>query len=86
MGAAQRSCQYNYSRLLPRRAKPPAAFHEDGTPAPRAKSILAHTPMGRFGQPEELAGAAVFLASAKASGFVTGADLRVDGGYLAQTI
>jgi NAD(P)-dependent dehydrogenase (short-subunit alcohol dehydrogenase family) len=42
--------------------------------------------MGRFGQPEELAGAAVFLASAKASGFVTGADLRVDGGYLAQTI
>ena len=61
-------------------------FLEDGAPAPRAKSILAHTPMGRFGQPEELAGAAVFLASAKASGFVTGADLRVDGGYLAQTI
>ena len=61
-------------------------FHEDGTPTPRAQSILGHTPMGRFGQPAELAGAAVFLASARASGFVTGIDLRVDGGFLAQTI
>ncbi len=42
--------------------------------------------MERFGRPEELIGAAVFLASARASGFVTGADLRVDGGFLAQTI
>ena len=61
-------------------------FHEDGSPNPRAKTILAHTPMGRFGHPEELIGAAVFLASARASSFVTGADLRVDGGYLAMTI
>ncbi len=61
-------------------------YNEDGTPSARARSILGHTPMGRFGQPEELAGAAVFLASSKASGFVTGADLRVDGGYLAQTV
>jgi len=61
-------------------------FNEDGAPSPRAQSILAHTPMGRFGEAEELAGAAVFLASARASGFVTGADLRVDGGYLSQTI
>jgi NAD(P)-dependent dehydrogenase (short-subunit alcohol dehydrogenase family) len=61
-------------------------FHEDGSPNPRAKTILAHTPMGRFGHPEELIGAAVFLASARASSFVTGSDLRVDGGFLAQTI
>jgi NAD(P)-dependent dehydrogenase (short-subunit alcohol dehydrogenase family) len=61
-------------------------FDEEGAPTPRARSILNHTPMGRFGHPEELIGAAVFLASARASGFVTGADLRVDGGFLAQTI
>ena len=61
-------------------------FHEDGSPTPRAQSILGHTPMARFGEPRELAGAAVFLASAKASGFVTGIDLRVDGGFLSQTI
>ncbi len=61
-------------------------FNEDGTPTPRAGSILGHTPMGRFGKAEELAGAAIFLASAKASSFVTGLELRVDGGFLAQTI
>jgi NAD(P)-dependent dehydrogenase (short-subunit alcohol dehydrogenase family) len=61
-------------------------FNEDGSPTTRAKSILTHTPMGRFGRAEELIGAAVFLASARASGFVTGADVRVDGGFLAQTI
>jgi NAD(P)-dependent dehydrogenase (short-subunit alcohol dehydrogenase family) len=48
--------------------------------------ILSHTPMARFGIPSELVGAAVFLASEKASGFVTGIDLRVDGGFLSQTI
>jgi 2-dehydro-3-deoxy-D-gluconate 5-dehydrogenase len=42
--------------------------------------IIRRTPMGRFGRPEELAGAAVFLAS-HASDFVTGAILYVDGGY-----
>ncbi|MBI4327929.1 MAG: SDR family oxidoreductase [Chloroflexi bacterium] len=61
-------------------------FNEDGSPTPRAQAILGHTPMGRFGQARELIGAALFLASAKASGFVTGTDLRVDGGFLAQTI
>jgi NAD(P)-dependent dehydrogenase (short-subunit alcohol dehydrogenase family) len=60
-------------------------FHADGTPTPRAAAILAHTPMNRFGTPQELAGAAVFLAGS-ASGFVTGIDLRVDGGFLSQTI
>jgi NAD(P)-dependent dehydrogenase (short-subunit alcohol dehydrogenase family) len=61
-------------------------FNEDGSPSPRTKSILAHTPMGRFGRAEELIGAAVFLASERASSFVTGSDVRVDGGFLSQTI
>jgi NAD(P)-dependent dehydrogenase (short-subunit alcohol dehydrogenase family) len=61
-------------------------FNDDGSPTARAASILGHTPMNRFGQPEELGGAAVFLASDKAAGFVTGIDLRVDGGFLSQTI
>jgi NAD(P)-dependent dehydrogenase (short-subunit alcohol dehydrogenase family) len=60
-------------------------FNEDGSPTARTKSILGHTPMGRFGDPAELIGAAVFLASS-ASSFVTGTDVRVDGGYLSQTI
>jgi NAD(P)-dependent dehydrogenase (short-subunit alcohol dehydrogenase family) len=61
-------------------------FNPDGTPTPRAQAVLGHTPMRRMGEPNELVGAAIFLASAKASGFVTGADIRVDGGFLAQTI
>jgi len=42
--------------------------------------IIARTPAGRWGQPEEMAGPAIFLASS-ASDFVTGETLRVDGGY-----
>jgi len=61
-------------------------FNDDGSPTARTQAIWAHTPMGRFGQPDELVGAALFLASEKASGFVTGTDIRVDGGFLAKTI
>ena len=61
-------------------------FHEDGTPTARTQAIWGHTPMNRFGDAKELVGAAVFLASNKASSFITGADIRVDGGFLAQTI
>ena len=61
-------------------------FEDDGTPTERGQQILSHTPMNRFGRPEELVGAAVFLASDAASGFVTGTDIRVDGGFLATTI
>lgn len=61
-------------------------FKEDGSPSDRTLSIWSHTPMKRFGEAEELVGAAVFLASEKASSFVTGTDIRVDGGYLSQTI
>jgi NAD(P)-dependent dehydrogenase (short-subunit alcohol dehydrogenase family) len=51
----------------------------------REAAILGHTPMGRFGEPDELIGAAVFLASS-ASTFVTGSELIVDGGFSAMTI
>ncbi len=61
-------------------------FNDDGTPTPRAESIMGHTPMGRFGESKELIGAALFLASHEASSFVTGTDIRVDGGFLSQTI
>ncbi|NGP57008.1 SDR family oxidoreductase [Paenibacillus thiaminolyticus] len=52
----------------------------------RVEAIMRHTPMGRFGTPEELQGTAVWLASERASGFVTGALIRVDGGFGAMTI
>lgn len=52
----------------------------------RVNSIMGHTPMERFGEPEELQGAAIYLASDKASSFVTGELLRVDGGYGSMTI
>lgn len=61
-------------------------FNDDGSPTPRTKAIWGHTPMNRFGEAKELVGAAVFLASHAASSFVTGTDIRVDGGYLSQTI
>ena len=61
-------------------------FQDDGTPTARTKSIWSHTPMARFGEARELIGACVFLASHGASSFVTGTDLRVDGGFLSQTI
>ena len=52
----------------------------------RVANIMRHTPMHRFGEASELVGAAVYLASPQASGFVTGSILRVDGGFLAMTI
>jgi NAD(P)-dependent dehydrogenase (short-subunit alcohol dehydrogenase family) len=52
---------------------------------PRGQELLLRTPMRRFGRVEELAGAAVFLASEAAS-FVTGAVLPVDGGFLASGV
>ena len=61
-------------------------FKEDGSPTPRTEAIWGHTPMKRFGESHELIGACIFLAAQKASSFVTGTDLVVDGGYLAQTI
>jgi len=61
-------------------------FNDDGTPTARTQAIWGHTPMKRFGESHELIGAAVFLAAHKASSFVTGTDIVVDGGFLSQTI
>jgi NAD(P)-dependent dehydrogenase (short-subunit alcohol dehydrogenase family) len=51
----------------------------------REAAILGHTAMKRYGEPEELTGALIWLAS-DASGFVTGAEIAVDGGFSAMTI
>lgn len=65
-------------------ANAPGWFETDMTlpvkSMPLNDEIILRTPAGRWGQPEELAGTAVFLAS-KASNFVTGETIRVDGGY-----
>ena len=58
-------------------------WNPDGTPTARTGKILAATPMGRFGQPEELNGALLFLLNNKAAGFVTGVTLPIDGGFSA---
>lgn len=58
-------------------------WKEDGSPTDRTGKILAATPMGRFGLPEELEGALLFLLNNKASGFITGIVLPVDGGFSA---
>jgi NAD(P)-dependent dehydrogenase (short-subunit alcohol dehydrogenase family) len=52
----------------------------------RVDSIVAHTAMRRLGEPEELDGALLWLAASRASGFVTGALIHVDGGFSAMTI
>ncbi|HXQ95591.1 MAG TPA: SDR family oxidoreductase [Candidatus Acidoferrales bacterium] len=52
----------------------------------RVRAILGHTPVARLGEPDELVGAAVWLASGRASGYVTGSIVRVDGGFSAMTI
>jgi NAD(P)-dependent dehydrogenase (short-subunit alcohol dehydrogenase family) len=61
-------------------------FNDDGSYSARGGQIIGHTPMARFGSADELAGATVFLASRAASGFVTGHNLVVDGGFSATTI
>jgi NAD(P)-dependent dehydrogenase (short-subunit alcohol dehydrogenase family) len=52
----------------------------------RVENIMRHTPMGRFGEPHELAGAVLLLASPVAGSFLTGSHLVVDGGFTAMTI
>lgn len=56
-------------------------WNADGTPTARTGKILAATPMGRFGEVEELIGSVLFLASEKAAGFITGVVLPIDGGF-----
>lgn len=58
-------------------------YNEDGTPTARTEKILAATPMGRFGESEELIGSLLFLLNNDAAGFITGVVLPVDGGFSA---
>lgn len=61
-------------------------FNDDGTYTARGQQIIGHTPMARFGSADELAGAIVWLASQRASSFVTGQNIVVDGGFSSVTI
>jgi NAD(P)-dependent dehydrogenase (short-subunit alcohol dehydrogenase family) len=61
-------------------------FNADGGYTERGGQIIGHTPMARFGQPQELGGAVVWLAAPRASSFVTGQNIVVDGGFSATTI
>lgn len=56
-------------------------WNPDGTPTARTGKILAATPMGRFGEPNELLGALLFLLDDKSAGFITGVVLPIDGGF-----
>ena len=58
-------------------------WNEDGTPTARTGKILAATPMGRFGESEELSGGLLFLVNNKAASFITGVVLPIDGGFSA---
>ncbi len=60
-------------------------YTESGEMLPRAKKILERTPMQRFGLPKELLGTILFLLDSEQSGFITGATIPVDGGFLAYT-
>jgi NAD(P)-dependent dehydrogenase (short-subunit alcohol dehydrogenase family) len=61
-------------------------YREDGSYTERGAQIIGHTPMARFGTASELAGAVVWLAAPRASSFVTGQNIVVDGGFSAVTI
>lgn len=58
-------------------------FNDDGTPTARTSKILAATPMGRFGESNELDGGLLFLLNNEAAGFITGVVLPMDGGFSA---
>lgn len=58
-------------------------FDDEGNYTPRSHKIIAGTPMGRFGSPNELLGGVRYLIDAEQSAFVTGIVLPIDGGFLA---
>lgn len=60
-------------------------FNEDGSHTARAKSVLSHTPMKRFGEAPELIGCLNWLINDEAAGFVTGIVVPVDGGFLSSS-
>lgn len=57
-------------------------MNEDGTLTERSNKIITHTPMRRFGKPEDLLGTLLWLCDDQASGFVTGITIPVDGGFM----
>ncbi len=61
-------------------------YDDDGSLSERGSQIIGHTPMGRFGKPDELGGVTVWLAAQAASSFVTGQNIVVDGGFSSVTI
>ena len=61
-------------------------FNLNGSYSERGDQIIGHTPMARFGEPCELAGAAVWLSAERASSFVTGQNIAIDGGFSSVTI
>ena len=60
-------------------------LNEDGTMTQRGKDVIAHTPMGRFGEADDLVAAVIFLAGDGAR-FVSGITVPIDGAYLCQNI
>lgn len=58
-------------------------WNDDGTPTQRTGKILAATPMGRFGEVEELIGATLFLLDKRCASFITGVVIPIDGGFSA---
>ncbi len=58
-------------------------FDKDGNPTERSNKILNATPMGRFGEAEEINGTLLYLVNPKMSGFVTGVVVPIDGGFAA---
>jgi NAD(P)-dependent dehydrogenase (short-subunit alcohol dehydrogenase family) len=61
-------------------------IQEDGTFTRRAEKIINRTPMGKFGEPEDLIGTLLWLIDEKASGFVDGVVIPVDGGFNSYSI
>ncbi len=64
----------------------PAEQNREVLTPERVENIMRHTPMQRFGNPDELAGAILLMASPKAGSFLTGENIVVDGGFMAMTI
>jgi len=60
-------------------------LNDDGSPTQRGCDVLSRTPMGRFGEPDDLTAATIFLA-AEGAGFVSGITLPIDGAYLCDNI
>jgi NAD(P)-dependent dehydrogenase (short-subunit alcohol dehydrogenase family) len=56
--------------------------HEDGSLTERSNKIISHTPMRKFGKPEDLLGTLLWLVDEDTSGFVTGITVPVDGGFM----